>query len=338
MKLENINFRKWLSLFALIAFGCFIAYLLRDFLTPFLGAIIFYVLFRTAMDKLTHERNWSPALAASMLILASFVIILIPVLILSYLLYEKLSMALNNPDSVIAMLNMFNEQSKSLIGFDLLSNQNIETLKHEAGNLIPSFINESAWIVGNIGIMYFVMYYLLVNHKEISYEVNKVLPLDKPNIGLLNEELHSMTISNIIGVPAVAIIQGAAAGLGYWLFGVSDPVFWAVITAFTSILPLIGTTLVWIPAGIFLIATGATMPGIGLLVYGGLVVINIDNIVRMFIQKRFANVHPVITVFGVIIGLNIFGLPGLIFGPLMLSYFVLLNRMYRKVYGKVMVD
>ncbi len=333
MELNKLTLRKWLSLLALILFGCFLTYILKDFLTPLLGAIIFYVVFRSYMDKLVSQHNWSPPLAASVLMLISFVIILIPVMVLSYLLYEKLSMALTNPDSLMAMVQMFNEQSKSFLGFDLLTTENVESMKRAAGNLIPSLLNESVWIVSNIGVMYFVMYYLLVNRETVVDEINRMLPFDRKNIGILNKELESMTISNLIGVPAVALIQGATAGLGYWIFGIHDPIFWAVITAFASILPLIGTTLVWIPAALLLIGTGSTWPGIGLLAYGGFIIINIDNIVRMFIQKRYANVHPIITVFGVIVGLDLFGLPGLIFGPLMLSYFVLMTRMYRKVYG-----
>ena len=69
--------------------------------------------------------------------------------------------------------------------------------------------------------------------------------------------------------------------------------------------------------------------GLGLAVYGGLVIINIDNIARFTLQKKFADVHPLITVFGVIVGLNLFGIPGLIFGPLMLSYFIIFIKMYR---------
>jgi predicted PurR-regulated permease PerM len=111
-----------------------------------------------------------------------------------------------------------------------------------------------------------------------------------------------------------------------------------VVTAFLSILPLFGTTIVWVPASIMLVAAGNTWPGLALFAYGSLVVINIDNLARLMIQKKFADVHPVITVFGVLVGLDLFGLPGLIFGPLMLSYFVILVRMYRTVYHKPMED
>jgi predicted PurR-regulated permease PerM len=168
----------------------------------------------------------------------------------------------------------------------------------------------------------------------LNKEINAYLPFELKNIKLLAGELQSQTLSNTIGVPLIALIQGTAAGIGYWIFGLADPVFWGLVTAFASIIPIAGSTLVWTPASILIIATGNFWMGLGLIAYGVLVIINIDNIARFIIQKKFADVHPLITVFGVIIGLNLFGLPGLIFGPLMLSYFFLLIKIYRNNYSE----
>jgi predicted PurR-regulated permease PerM len=260
------------------------------------------------------------------------VIILIPVFTLSYLLYEKVAEVLNSHDSLFNSLRMLDAQMQSTFGVEVFTEKNLDSIKESAGKLIPSFLNQFIWTLGNIGIMYFILYYLLVQETEIIAEVKKMLPFNAESTTMLAEELEAMTLSNIIGVPAIGIIQGTAAGLGYWMFGLQEPIFWGVITSFVSLLPLIGSTLIWVPAGLFLIAMGQTWPGIGLLIYGIIIIINIDNVARFIIQKRFADVHPIITVFGVIIGLDIFGLPGLVFGPLMISYFVILIRMYRKFY------
>ncbi|MFN3445961.1 MAG: AI-2E family transporter, partial [Bacteroidia bacterium] len=166
-------------------------------------------------------------------------------------------------------------------------------------------------------------------------EVNNYLPFNHDNIKVLAEELESQTLSNSIGVPLIATIQGTAAGIGYWIFGMDEPIFWALITAFASIIPIAGSTLIWAPAAIILMVTDSLWMGLGLAAYGAIVIINIDNIARFTIQKRFADVHPLITVFGVILGLNLFGLPGLIFGPLMLSYFIIFIKMYRSVYVNI---
>jgi predicted PurR-regulated permease PerM len=335
MQIDTFITKKWLAIIALNLFGIFLIYLLSNFITAFLGAIIFYVLFTPLMDKLTEVRKWKETWAALLLILLSFVIILIPILSLSYMLYAKISEVVNAPTSLLNVLHMFDEKMQTTVGVELFSDENINKLKMSASNLIPSFLNEFVWMLGNITIMYFILFYLLTQRKKISLEVNNYLPFDDSNIQILSAELKSMTLSNIIGVPAIGIIQGTAAGLGYWAFGLSEPLFWGIITAFVSLLPLVGSTLIWVPASIFLMALGQTWQGIGLLIYGGLVIINIDNVARFIIQKRFADVHPVITVFGVIIGLDLFGLPGLVFGPLMLSYFIIFIRMYRKIYAPV---
>lgn len=332
VEIDKQLMKRWLAYIALNIFGIFLAYLLSDFIAPFLGAVIFFVMFKNVMDKLVFRHKWKETWAALLLILLSFIIVLIPILVLSYMLYAKISSVINDPSSLVNIVNLLTDKIKDITGVEIFSDKNLEDMKMRAGNLIPSFLNEFVWILGNIGIMYFILYYLLVQRKNVVQAVHNYLPFQDDNIKILSTELESMTFSNVIGVPLIAVIQGAAAGLGYWMFGLDEPVFWGVITAFASILPLIGSTLIWVPAGLFVMAMGNTWQGIALLAYGGLVIINIDNVARFMIQKRFADVHPVITVFGVIIGVNLFGLPGLIFGPLMLSYFVIFVGMYRKVY------
>ena len=332
MELNRLTVKKWLSFIAINLFGLFIIYLLRDFITPFLGAIIFYVLFKPLMDKLVDKNKWKENVAVLLIILLSFISILIPIMSLTLLLYSKMSVVLNDPSSLINLTHIIDTKVQNSLGIELFTDANINEFKSKASNVIPSMLNELAWTLGNIAMMYFMLYFLLIERKKVTAEINTYLPFDKENIEVLAQELKSMTHSTIIGVPAIGIIQGSAAGIGYWIFGLQEPFFWAVITAFVSILPLVGTTLIWAPAGLFLIAMGNTWPGIGLLIFGVLVIINIDNVARLMIQKKFANIHPIITIFGVIIGLGSFGLPGLVFGPLMLAYFVIFIKMYMKVY------
>jgi predicted PurR-regulated permease PerM len=332
--LENLSKEKGKRLMAYAAlnlFALFLIYLLRDFISPFLGALIFFVLFKGFMEKLV-KKGWNPAWAALVIILLSFIIILIPILSLSYMLYSKVVEAMNDPESVFGIVKILDAKIFSITGVKILSDDTLNNIKAEAGNLITSFVGELVYTLGNIGIMYFILYYLLIMRKEFQKEMNNILPFEIENIRILSHELESQTLSNAIGVPLIGIIQGAAAGLGYWIFGVDEPIFWGAVTAFCSLLPLIGTTLVWAPASILLIANGNMWQGFALIVYGFIVIINLDNVARFAIQKKFADVHPIITVFGVVIGIDLFGLPGLIFGPLMMSYFLILVKMYRKVY------
>jgi predicted PurR-regulated permease PerM len=330
---NHIQFNKrTIAYLALNAFGLFIVYLLSDFITSFLGALIFFVLFRRMMNYMVDKHGWRPSTSAILIILLSFIIVLVPVITLSNLLYSKIIQIVSRPETIIDPLKVLDSKMLALTGRQLFSPELILTLQQKIGQIIPSFISKLFVLLGNIGMMYFMLYYMLVQRKNMQAEVNNYLPFNHANIKLLSGELESQTLSNSIGVPLIATIQGTAAGIGSWIFGMDEPIFWAVITAFASIIPIAGSTLVWAPAAIILMATNSLWMGLGLIAYGAIVVINIDNIARFTIQKKFADVHPLITVFGVILGLNLFGIPGLIFGPLMLSYFIIFIKMYRSVY------
>ena len=324
--------KRTLSYVALNLLGLFIIYLIRDFITPILGAVIFFVLLQPVMNKLVNEKGWKPGVAAVALMLITFVLILIPTFVFSYLLYSKIAEIAVHPESILHLIQLIDEKFLAITGKELFNDNMIRDLQAKAGQLIPEYLGKAFIILGDIGILYFVLYYMLVHREVLNKEINAYLPFELKNIKLLAGELQSQTLSNTIGVPLIALIQGTAAGIGYWIFGLADPVFWGLVTAFASIIPIAGSTLVWAPSSILIMATGNLWMGLGLIAYGVLVVINIDNIARFIIQKKFADVHPLITVFGVIIGLNLFGLPGLIFGPLMLSYFFLLIKIYRNNY------
>ena len=142
------------------------------------------------------------------------------------------------------------------------------------------------------------------------------------------QALRDSTYSNVLGQGIIALVQGSLLANGFWIFGIPDPVFWGVIGAFISFLPVVGAPTLCIPAALFLFANHHTWQGIVLLAYGLLFIGNIDNVLRMIINKRVANTHPLISVIGVFIGLPLFGILGLVFGPLLLSYFLLLVEIY----------
>jgi predicted PurR-regulated permease PerM len=122
------------------------------------------------------------------------------------------------------------------------------------------------------------------------------------------------------------------AALGYWFFGLNEPVFWGIMTGLFSFIPFIGSTAIWLPAAAIMISSGFVWQGIALIIYGLLVISLVDNFVLIIFQKKFANVHPLVTILGFIIGVNLFGIPGIIFGPLLISYFLILLKIYKEEY------
>jgi predicted PurR-regulated permease PerM len=163
--------------------------------------------------------------------------------------------------------------------------------------------------------------------------LKRIIPLDKDRVQPFANELESMVYSNVLGAPVLAIVQGITASIGFFIFGLNEPLFWGIICGFMSFIPVVGTAIVWIPAGIYLLLNGASWQGVGLLVFGVLVITNVDNAVRLVMQKKFSDVHPIVTILGVIVGVNLFGFPGLIFGPLVISYFLIMLRLYSEEYS-----
>ena len=138
-----------------------------------------------------------------------------------------------------------------------------------------------------------------------------------------------MVVSNAIGIPILIFCQCIIAIIGYLIFGVQQPVIWGVLTGLASVLPVVGTMIIWVPVCIVVLASGKIGAGIGLALYCAIIVSNIDNVLRFTIMKKIGDVHPLITVFGVVVGLQLFGLMVLIFGPLLIAYFFILIKIYR---------
>ena len=145
-------------------------------------------------------------------------------------------------------------------------------------------------------------------------------------------EINMIVRSNAIGIPLLAVIQGGVAMIGYWIFGAPNILFAGFLTCFASIIPMVGTALVWFPIAVYMALIGNWVQAIGLAIYGGAVISQLDNLIRFIIQKKMADIHPLITVFGVVIGLSLFGFMGVIFGPLLLSLFFLFVDMFKRGY------
>ncbi len=302
------------------------------YLSGVLGAVTLYVILKGWMRKLL-ERNWKPPLAASLLMAASFVGILIPVTLIAFMLSSKIGKAVANSERVLSALKLQLTNIENTVGYNISSNIDTSSvtnwisanLQNLAGGTFNAFIA--------IGIMYFMLYYMLTNRQSLRESMLTYIPLGKDNLRIIGDESNQLVKSNALGIPLVALVQGIIALIGFLIFGVPDPFFWFVITAIGSMIPFIGTAIGIIPAAILLFAQGSDFQGIALLIYGFVVVGSTDNIIRLYVLERLASVHPLITLFGVIVGVPLFGFIGLIFGPLLISLFILILRIYKKEYG-----
>lgn len=329
---DQNKFRQSIALIIILALFIFLFISLKNIFNAFLGAIIFYVLFKPMMHYLINERKWHKALAATLIIFISFLLVIVPLSSLGYILFSKVGSVINDPSSLLQGIRDFDDRIREKTGVELISDANIQKLQNTASNLIPGILNSALQIISNIIMMYFILYYLLVNIGKIEEAVKSYLPFSKENAQLFSRELVSMTRSNVIAVPLVAVCQGLVAGIGFAIFGLHQPFFWGVMCGCFSILPIVGAGIIWVPAGVFMIGLGETWQGVAILIYGVLVISTVDNVTRFLFQKKFADIHPVVTILGVIVGLNWFGIPGLVFGPLLISYLLIMLKIYKNEY------
>ena len=137
--------------------------------------------------------------------------------------------------------------------------------------------------------------------------------------------------SNAIGLYILAFIQAIVAIIGYYIFGIDEPITWGLITGLVSIIPVVGTMAVWLPLSIYSIAQGTVMPGIMLGLYGFFIIGSSDNVFRFILQKKIAETHPLITIFGVLFGISLLGFWGVIYGPVLMVLFItLFNQLHQK--------
>jgi predicted PurR-regulated permease PerM len=184
----------------------------------------------------------------------------------------------------------------------------------------------------NLTISLFGLFYLLLEPGETWRAVQPYIPYSAKNTEKLRARFRDVTTSTIIGTGLTAAIQGTLVGLGFAAVGFANGVFWGVVTAVFSILPVVGSGLVWGPGAIALFLDHRYAAAAGLALWGGIVVGNVDFVIRPMVFRRWAHIHPLVTLIGALAGVPYFGLLGLLIGPLALSYFFELLKMYQEEY------
>lgn len=298
------------------------------FMSAILGAVTFYVLMRDRMFYLTEKKGWRRSTAAGVLMTLSFFVILVPIGLLGNILYSKVSYLVTHSGELINSLKGFVATIKSKIGYEIVKPENINQLGSRLAQLLPKILNVTLNTITIIGTMYFVLYFMLVNGRRMEDAMYEYIPLKDGNVELIGKEVKVMVTSSTIGIPLIAVIQGVVGLIGYLLIGIEEPFVWFVATCITAMLPVVGAALVYVPLTIMLFAQGDTGRGIFMGIWGFGLIGLVDNVFRLLINKKLGDIHPLITIFGVIVGLQLFGFIGLVFGPLLISMFILLLRIY----------
>ncbi len=323
--------RKFIILAIIVLLGIWVLYMSRIIFDGIMGSIIFFSIFRSWQIYLTQKKNWNASLAAFTIIIFSFIVLIVPFITLTWMVYAKIVYYKEYPEEI----NVYKEQVWGIIHqYTDVKNLNdlIQSVQSKVFTLFTDGLNSLTDIFLQIAMMYFILFFMLVEHENFERALMKYLPFKKRNITKLGTELLNITYSNLIGQSFICLIQGILVSIGFLIFGLDDPIFWGTVCFFLSFLPVIGSPMVFVPAGVLQIASGHTFSGVGIMLWGFVLVTNIDNLIRFYLAKRIGDVHPLITIVGVVIGLQTFGILGLVYGPLFLSYFILLVKIYEETY------
>lgn len=301
---------------------------LAVFLPGILGAITLYILSRANYFQLVYNKKWKKGRAAGLYMLYYMVMLGLPVYLAVTLISPKVNSFLSDPRATLdsVMIAIMKVQEK--IGFTVVSQNTLSTSLNKITAFLPSIINSTATLITNLVIMLFFLYYMLYHGAEMEKTLFRIIPLKDANTNMLASETKKIVKANALGIPLISIIQGLTATLGYFIFGVDEWALWGFLTGIFAFFPVVGTMIIWVPLVLYTFVNGNSTMGIGLLLYSTLVTGNIDYFARITIMRKIGNVHPVITVLGVLIGIGLFGFIGLIFGPLLVSYIIVLFRIY----------
>ncbi|MFT3845899.1 MAG: AI-2E family transporter [Lacibacter sp.] len=327
--------RQIILLVVLAALGYLLVKELYVFLPGFLGAVTLYILSRKTFRYLTNVRKWNKNLTATIFLVGCLITIGVPVYFLINLLSPKISVLFSHSDEMIQGLKSVSAKIKEWTGQEIFTDNNIAELQKRIANFFPAFLNSTAMIFSNLAMMLFIFFFMLTSGKEMEASFDYFLPLHEKNIDILGKETISVVKANAIGIPLISFIQGVFAMIGYWIFGIKEPVLWGFITGVFAFFPIVGTTLIWAPLVVYLFSQGHTGQGVGLLIYSLIITGNVDYLARITLMRKLGDVHPMVTVLGVIVGLSLFGFWGFIFGPLLISYFILLFKIYTSEFGPI---
>ncbi|MEO8335768.1 MAG: AI-2E family transporter [bacterium] len=314
----------------ILALGVAILLALSPFFSGLLGTAVLYVIFVKPYQWLT--RSMRPGYAATITLVAALLLIGLPLIWLLGVVIGEAPGALRS----VQGSSLFTRIGGLTIGTVHVGAE----IAKASGSIVSwlsgqffAFVGSATSAALNLVIAFFGLYYMLRSGPEVWHTVRGYIPFSPHTSETLRQRFFSVTEATLLGTVLVAVMQGAIVGVGFWLVDLPSPLFWGTVTAFASILPVLGSALVWLPGVIVLALESRYGAAAGLAAIGGLVASNIDNLIRPLVYRRVSDIHPMVTLIGAFAGVKYFGLLGVLLGPLAIAYLFELLKSYREEYG-----
>jgi predicted PurR-regulated permease PerM len=319
-----MNKKPYLLILIIVLLAYLLYILLKPLLTAILGSLILTFVFYRVFTFF-NKKIKKPALASTLTLVLILLIIIIPSIILINSLAQE---------SVSVYHSLRTQDVASVIANYLESNQLQEYIGSVINNALFFIVNSTSDFILSLPqlaltffVIMFLTYYLLKESDVFLAYLKKYIPIKESKKEIIFEKFKVLTSALIFGTILTAIIQGVLGGIGFAIFGISSPILWGFMMAIASIIPFVGTAIVWLPAGLIQLFQHDYVSGIGILIFGGLIVGTADNFIKPKLVGKRANIHPAIVLIGILGGLNLLGFIGLIIGPLILALAIELFKM-----------
>lgn len=315
----------------MIAIGVVMLGRLQFFVGAFLGATAIYVVLRGVMFRMTERHGCSRWLAgllltaATALVLAGF----------GWISVRAVSAEVSRfkVDDLAGLVDMALARLNGRLGLHIIPEDIMDRSNGIVNGVVRGVLNTTYSFVANIVMMLIVLYFMLTSGRRMEAKLWAYAPFKDKSLYLIKREARTMIYSNVVGMPVILVLQTLVSTIIYAVLGFPNPWFWGFLTALCGLVPVLGTMIVYVPVAAWMVVGGQAAGGIVLLLYGFVVISNADNVFRIVLLRRVADTHPLVVIFGVIIGIPLFGFWGIIFGPLLISVFMLLIRIYYMEYG-----
>jgi predicted PurR-regulated permease PerM len=330
----------WQALVMLALLAIVLAYALYPYINAFFGAFILYAVFKPLYRFLTSRLNIKPGISALTVIFVSILIILIPVYILMTIVFLQMQVILQDISgiysSIGSMILYIEHISNNMLPVEIGMRERLMELVAILTNSISIMAVGAISTIGQriieFIILYFVLFYLLVGDRSaFAQSLRKAIPFNKKNTDRLLEQFTSLVRTILVSTGIIAVIQGTILTITFLLLGIEGAFLWGFVTMLIALLPVIGPPVIWVPALAIQLIQGDIFIAAGVLI-GGILHTLVDEVLRPFVQKKVGKIHPLITLVGVITGLKLFGLLGIIIGPLLISYVLLVTAMFHDEY------
>ena len=335
---------RWWTLLAVTAIAIYLCWLImKPFVGVLLWAAVLVIVFYPVHRRLV-TRTKKPALSALLSCVLVVLVILIPLIVITGAVVNELAGAAHGVQGAVTyVLDPNSPLSGRVLGWagkyidveQLRSGTYLaDQIKAVGGQIAGRAVGLIGGVVGAVVQMFFViftMYYLFRDGDRISEVVRDVLPLEKKEAEAIMERTRDVIGASVYGVLAIAVIQGTLGGLAFWVLGVPSAIVWGVVMTFMSMIPMLGSFVVWVPAAIYLAVTGHYVKAIMLVLWGTLVIGMVDNFLRPKLVGSRTKLHELLVFFAVLGGLQVFGVLGIVLGPVVLVLALAMIEVFRAV-------